>query len=187
MPHQQHISALGFPRVLFWPRCFLLCIVLSLGQLIIIFQVICYHCYADDVQLYISFKLHEITKLSLLLNCINTIKVWMANNYLQLDFEKTEVLISAPAGVLPKVMKSLDPLLHSVKPSLRNLSVYIGQVLCRHQNIKFLVRNCFCQLRNIAKLSISGSIVEMIIHAFISSHFDYCNYILTCLSNSSLI
>ncbi len=60
---------------------------LPLGQLNN-FEGIHYHCYADDIQLYIYFKSHEITNLSTLLNCINSIKVWMANNYLQLNPEK---------------------------------------------------------------------------------------------------
>lgn len=85
-----------------------------------------YHCYANDIQLYISFKPHEITKLSILLDCINSIKDWMAENYLQLNAEKTEVLISAPAGVHPKVMETLGPLSHFVKPSIQNLRVYMG-------------------------------------------------------------
>ncbi len=105
----------------------------------------------------------------------------MTNNYLQFNKKKkTEVLISAPAGFLPKVMERFGP--YYILSSHCNLSVHIGQVLSLNQHITFLVRNCFCQLRNTAKLRTFVSI-EMILHAFISSHLDYCNSLLTCLSN----
>ncbi len=112
----------------------------------------------------------------------------MANNYLQLNPEKTEVLISAPFGVLPKVMESLGSLSHSVKSTLRNLGVHMGQAFSLDQHVNYLVRNCFYQLRNIAKLRpvVSTVELEMIIHSFISSRLDYCNSLFTCLSNSTL-
>lgn len=51
-----------------------------------------------------------------------------------------------------------------------------------------LAKNCFFQLRNIAKLRpmVSKDELEMIIHAFVSSRLDYCNSLFTCLNNKEL-
>ena len=54
-----------------------------------------YHLYADDVQLYCSFKPNDYHKLSSLMKCLASIKQWVCNNYLQLNAEKTETLIAA--------------------------------------------------------------------------------------------
>lgn len=82
------------------------------------------------------------------LNCINSIKEWLANNYFQLNTEKTEVLISAPDGILPTVMDNLGFLSH-VKPTLRNFGVHMGQALSLDQHVNSLLY----QLRNVVKLS----------------------------------
>ena len=51
-----------------------------------------------------------------------------------------------------------------------------------------MIRSCFFQLRNIAKLRpiVSQTEMEMLIHTFISSCLDYCNFLFTCLSRTSL-
>ena len=53
-----------------------------------------YHIYADDTQLYISFKckdpLESLTKLNM---CISDIRVWMIKNKLKINDSKTEFVI----------------------------------------------------------------------------------------------
>ena len=53
-----------------------------------------YHIYADDTQLYISFKcmdpLESLTKLNM---CISDIRVWMIKNKLKINDSKTEFII----------------------------------------------------------------------------------------------
>lgn len=96
---------------------------LPLGQIISNFNDVSFHCYADDVQLYFSFKPQNVSRLAVLLNCLDSVKDWMADNFLQLNTEKMEVLISAPGGVVLKVMECLGSLSASVKPTLCNLGV----------------------------------------------------------------
>ena len=55
---------------------------LPLSHIISKLKGISYHCYADDIQLYVSFKLNETYKLSVLHNCLTSIKDWMTNNFL---------------------------------------------------------------------------------------------------------
>ncbi len=54
---------------------------------------ISYHCYADDSQFYLPVRLDTAVSFDVLLNCVHDIKTWMSNNFLQLNEDKTEVLI----------------------------------------------------------------------------------------------
>lgn len=86
------------------------------------------------------------------------------------------------------MVKNLGPLASYIKSSIRNLGVTFDPPLTLDTHVKSLVRSCFYHLRNIAKLTpiVSRSELEMIIHAFVSSRLDYCNFLFTCLSNASL-
>uniref|UniRef100_A0A669DHZ7 Reverse transcriptase domain-containing protein n=1 Tax=Oreochromis niloticus TaxID=8128 RepID=A0A669DHZ7_ORENI len=152
------------------------------------FEDIRYHCYADDIQLYMSFKPEDVSKLQILNVCLETIKGWMADNFLQLNEEKTEVLVCAPDRHVPNIMNALGPLSTFVKSSIRNLGVTFDSALTLDVHVKSLVRSCFYHLRNISKLSpiVSHTELEIVIHAFISSRLDYCNSLFTCLNKNSL-
>ena len=88
---------------------------LPLGQIIRHFKGISYHCYVNDIQLYVSFKPQNIAKLSVLDNWINALKDWMADNFLQLNAEKNEILTSALPSVVPKIRDGLGSITLSVK------------------------------------------------------------------------
>lgn len=54
--------------------------------------------------------------------------------------------------------------------------------------IKFLVHSCFYHLRNTGKLisNTSRSEMEIVIHAFMSSHLSHCGSLFACLKKASL-
>ena len=106
----------------------------------------------------------------------------MADHFLQLYEDKTEILMSAPPSVVPNIRDGLGSLTSSVKSSIRSLGVTMDQ------HVKCQIRSCFFQLGNTAKLRtiVSQVEMEMLIHAFISSRLDYCNSLFTCLSKTSL-
>ena len=55
-----------------------------------------YHHYADDTQLYMSFKPsyeNENKIMVRVINCIDDVKTWMITNLLQLNIDKTEFII----------------------------------------------------------------------------------------------
>ena len=160
---------------------------LPLGHIISQVGDISYHLYADDIQLYVSFEPEDTDKVLKLLRCFNLIKDWLANNFLQLNENKTEVIIVAPDPIVSKISRLLGSLSSAVQSKLKNLGVIFDNNMYLDQHIKSLTRTCFFQLRNIAKIrgAVSHSELEMIIHGFISSQLDYCNSIFTCLSKSS--
>uniref|UniRef100_A0A8C6K7Z1 Reverse transcriptase domain-containing protein n=1 Tax=Nothobranchius furzeri TaxID=105023 RepID=A0A8C6K7Z1_NOTFU len=169
------------------PLLFLLYL-LPLQHILSSFKGISYHLYADDIQLYVSFKPHEMSKLQLLHTCLDSIKAWMAGSFLQLNEDKTEILICAPDKLVPKVRDSLGQLASHTKPSVRNLVVTFDPALTLDSHVSSLVRSSFFPLRNVAKLSpiLSRSELETVLHTFISSRLDCCNSLFTCLSRTSL-
>ena len=101
------------------------------------------HLYADDTQLYVSFRFSSYTEAIAALcrveACINEIQSWRKNNKLQLNADKTEYLIVASPNVLPKI--TLRPINISgieIEPSVsaKNLGVMFDKHLnmCEHVN-----------------------------------------------------
>ena len=66
---------------------------LPLGA-ILRYHSIDYHIYADDTQLYISFKCNTpLASLIKLNNCISDIRVWLINNKFKINDSKTEFIV----------------------------------------------------------------------------------------------
>ncbi len=112
----------------------------------------------------------------------------MADNFLQLNNDKTEMMIFAPDNITPKIKQVMGGLALSDRSDMRNLGVIFDRAICFNSHVKSVVRSCFFHLRNIAQIRslVSKKEMEMLVHAFISSRLDYCNVLYTCLNKSSL-
>ena len=86
-----------------------------------------YHLYADDSQLYISFKTNCFADLAQAKSsvelCVKDIDCWMTNNMLKLNQEKTELIVISsrycPKPALESVSIGEEQIFP--KPSARNL------------------------------------------------------------------
>ncbi len=52
-----------------------------------------YHCYADDTQLYLSFRPDDPTVAARISGCLADISAWMKEHHLQFNLAKTELLV----------------------------------------------------------------------------------------------
>lgn len=150
-----------------------------------------FHCYADDTQLYLSIKPGETIQLAKLQACIEDIKTWMSSNFLMLNSDKTEVIVLGAKHLrnsLSEDIASLDGIALTSNTTVRNLGVIFDQDLSFDPYIKQTTRTAFFHLRNIAKIRhiLSQKDAEKLVHAFVTSRLDYCNSLLSGISNKSI-
>ena len=155
-----------------------------------------YHFYADDTQLYLSFD----AKLSTSLNqsvekvqqCVKEIKLWMNNNMLKLNDDKTEVLFIAS----PYFQKSLerdacliiDQTSVSRSHSARNIGVIFDDEMLLKQHISTVCQTAFFHLRSIGQIRryLTEDSCTTLVHSLVSTRIDYCNSLLVNLPACSL-
>ena len=73
------------------------------------FGCVFYHCYANDIQLYLSFRASSHSNLTTLHKCLAEISNWMSH-FLQLNLSKSEVLVFEPDQVSTNIFQHLDSL-----------------------------------------------------------------------------
>ena len=147
-----------------------------------------FHCYADDLQIYLPIKPNDRVALDSLLSCINDIKLWLSQNFLNLNEDKTECIIFSTSGTTNRPSLSFGALASYFKPAVRNLGVTFECNMKFDKQISNVVRMSFFQLRLLAKVKpfLNRHDLEKAIHAFISSRLDYCNALYVGLNQTSI-
>lgn len=147
---------------------------LPLGRILTSYNIH-YHLYADDTQLYIPVSPHDPSSIASLHKCLADVRRWMSENFLQLNENKTEVLVLGPHS------ESIAPLLGALSTNLhtsaRNLGVFLDSSLNFKKQISHVVKSSFFHLRSIAKLKpiLSKQNLEIVVHSLITTRLDYCN------------
>ncbi|KAK7891097.1 hypothetical protein WMY93_023060 [Mugilogobius chulae] len=99
-----------------------------------------FHSYADDTQLYISMSPDDTRPMDALFNCILDIKSWMAENFLQLNQDKTEVLVIGPEAQREKLLSKLQTQSFNPSSQVRNLGVIFDSELTFIPHIKNITK-----------------------------------------------
>ncbi|PIK38386.1 putative RNA-directed DNA polymerase from mobile element jockey-like [Apostichopus japonicus] len=111
-----------------------------------------YHMYADDTQIYLSFKPLDfpdaINPLHILETCLEDVRKWMADNMLKLNDDKTDVIFfhskhSKRTTHLPSLRMGNDVIPPS--SSVRNLGVLFDSYLSMENHINLISRSCYNQ------------------------------------------
>jgi hypothetical protein len=157
---------------------------LPLGDLVREHSLTGYY-YADNSQLYVSFKPSEGIKLAEgdLRKCCNNIRSWMTHNMLKLNEDKTEVIVFGTSSVLAQVgtptINIVDTDIQPT-PTVRNLGCVQDNRLNMEQHINKTCQAAFYHLRNIRKVRcyLTKEVTEQLVHAFVTSGLDQCNSLL---------
>ena len=145
------------------------------------------HGYADDHQLYTSFKprspLNLQDAIKKLEHCIADVRHWMLTNKLKINDTKTEVMVIGSRQQLTKVningIKIGNDVIKPVR-SLRNLGVIMDENMRMDRHIGKVCKTAYYHLRNIRRIRpfLSKDAASILVHAFVSNQLDYCNALL---------
>ena len=142
------------------------------------------HLYADDTQLYTSFKPETSESALIRLElCIEDIRQWMARHFLKLNENKTEFMVFGSKTDLDRVTGcSITVGGCKILPSstARNIGAFLDTEMNMHCQINNTIRACYIQLRAISQIRkyLSLPAVIKLCHAFITSRLDNMNAII---------
>ena len=134
----------------------------------------------DDTQLFIHLSPDDSLKsFARLKSCLNDIQVWMSENKLKLNPDKTEFIVF---GAKDRYKWLSDSFPVNI---LGNLGVLFDAKFCFTNHVNSVIKSCFISLRDLHRirrfLSVDTSVVIAI--ALVSSRLDYCNSLFRSLSS----
>ncbi|KAK7108062.1 hypothetical protein V1264_015864 [Littorina saxatilis] len=144
--------------------------------------------FADDTQLHQSAPLAEVDDLvSRTQDCIADLSDWMSLNKLQLNSDKTEVMLACPKKFLnhPSLPASLtvNELPISFSPSVRSLGVTLDPTLSFQKHISNICKSAYLELRKISSVRhyLTADATKTLVCSLVLSKIDYCNSLLAGL------
>ena len=141
--------------------------------------------YADDSQLYVSFSSSDSAEsMQKLQSCLAAVQTWMQTNRLELNPDKTELLLIGHKKQREKYLSLFPTRLMGVETnpasSARNLGVIFDQDFNFKSHISRVCRTCFYHMRDIRRIRkhLSLKNAKTLAHALVTSRLDYCNSLL---------
>ncbi len=148
-----------------------------------------YHFYADDTQLYLSFRPDDPTVTARISGCLADISAWMKENHLQLNLAKTELLVFPATPTLQHDFTiQLGSSTITPSASVRNLGVIFDDQLTFKEHIAKTARSCRFALHNIRKIRpfLTEHAAQLLVQALVISRLDYCNALLAGLPSNTI-
>ena len=157
------------------------------------------HAYADDSQIYLSFRPHSSASQDLAVSAIEScvadhdVRAWLVLHRFMFNDTKTELLIIGSKHQLSKV--SIDSIKvddsHSqIKPSdaVRNLGSWFDSHMNMNVQVGKICSKVFYGLYNIRQIRkfLSPESTKILVHAFVTCHLDYCNSLLHGISQCQI-
>jgi len=151
-----------------------------------------FHGYADDSQMSIKFKPKDnCTKqeaIRRVQQCVAEIKLWMGENYLKLNEDKTElIIIQKDRETLIDSICLLDCNINATK-SAKNLGVIFDSNLTMELQINAVTKKAFSEIRNISRIRkyLNQDATQRLVQAYVVSKVDYCNSLLVGVAKKHL-
>ena len=147
-----------------------------------------FHCYADNIQIYISTKSITPVTHSTLTNCLTELKSWLQTNFLQLNCDKSEIILIGPKSLATSTQNfslSIDNTTLSPSPFIRNLGIIFDNNLSFEHYISRLTQTAFFHLKNIARLRPDSPSLPPNLSAMHSSPHDSTTAIASSMAQGS--
>ncbi len=148
-----------------------------------------YHFYADDTQLYLSFRPDDPTVAARISGCLADISAWMKEHHLQLNLATTELLVFPATPTLQHDFTiQLGSSTITPSASVRNLGVIFDDQLTFKEHIAKTARSCRFALHNIRKIRpfLTEHAAQLLVQALVISRLDYCNALLAGLPSNTI-
>ena len=154
-----------------------------------------YHFYADDTQLYASFKANDSTSKNMALGrierCLADIMNWMQDNMLKLNNDKTEVILFLSKHNSKHVkdisIKVGDSEI-TTSSCVKNLGVTFDSAIGMEHHVNKTCKSALYQLRNIGHIRkyLTNDVAKTLVCGMVLSRLDYCNSLLGGLPETIL-
>lgn len=147
-----------------------------------------HHYYADDGQLYLSFKPKSVADkteaLQRIENCLSEIVTWMNINMLKINADKTELIVFTSQKNEKHVQSvTVNISDENIKQSknVRNLGAFFDSNMTMEKHISSVCKSCYGQLRQIGHIRkyLDTDGTKSLVNSLVTSRMDYCNALLS--------
>ena len=152
-----------------------------------------HHFYADDTQVYLSFRPRDDTSredaLYRIERCLVDIQSWMGSNKLKLNNDKTEVILFTSKHnkhCRENFSLTVDGSVVNAVSQVKNLGVIYDPAMTMERHINNICRSAYAELRNIGRIRryMTHDATRTLVNGLVTSRLDYCNVLLQGLPNT---
>ncbi len=143
--------------------------------------------YADDTQLYLSFRPNYPTVAAWISGCLADISAWMKEHRLQRNLAKTELLVFPATPTLQHDFTiQLGSSTITPSSSVRNLGVIFGDQLTFKTTLQKLLDLAGLHCTTSERYFLTQHAAQLLVQALVISRLDYCNAILAGLPSCTI-